>query len=88
MAKKLNVAKGTVRIVERQVTHPEVEDRWLVVWDDAPAQTKKTAIEAQQAVKARDEERVAQGADAAVTVIEWEPRTRVGKAVVAAIVNR
>jgi len=49
---------------------------------------RTTAMGALQAVKMRDAELVDKSlADIALTVVEWEPRSRVGKAVVAAIVN-
>lgn len=72
-----------VRIYERP---EQAELRWGISWSPHQVPTYVgTASEALTAVKARDAALVEQGAGMAVTVIEWEPKTKVGKAVVSVI---
>lgn len=71
-----------VNIVERNTT---TDLRWRVKWSDGRATVHATAVDALNAVKARDNALVETGVGMAMTVIEWEPRTKVGKAVVSVI---
>lgn len=73
---------STVRIVER-TNHLG----WRIHWSPGCAEDHETAIAALTAVKDRDKLLVNSGHAAVVTTVEWEPSSRVGKAVVAAIVN-
>lgn len=81
-------------VLSRRVTITEVDRKadlhkrhWRIDWTPEVSTKHPTAMDALNAVKVNDREQVAHGYDASVTTIEWNPRTQVGKAVVAAIVN-
>jgi hypothetical protein len=55
---------------------------WLSVWTNGESQYHESAIAALRAVQARDKQLVESGYGAAVTFIEWEPKTPIGLTVV------
>lgn len=76
---------NTVRIVERNTVSGL---RWRLHWDATTRQNVATAVDALAAVRARDAQLVEAGAGMAMTVIEWEPRSRAGKAVVSMLARQ
>jgi hypothetical protein len=69
------------KVTRRRVTVTELADSWRVTWDDGSVADLPTAFESLEAIKERD----ASSGESVVTVVTWEPTTRVGSAVVRAL---
>lgn len=59
----------------------ETKDGWRLSWEPGQDEDHPSAVEALSAVRERDRV-LAEAGTVVITVIEWEPNTRIGRAAV------